>query len=249
VAQIKVEDTGLAAPLQLEIALSDLETQGRTRLLALAVAELIATSRLQRAQLAAADAVAPPPETVPPAPTPAPAATTHSGMQVWLGLGAARIAEPSMLAPMAVGGLVLYWDALALAAELRFEHAQTTRDVAELQLDAGSLALVPAWRLQVAGAELSIGPGVRAGYASLRAQPRQADLAGLSVQGFWLAPCAQLALQLHFAQRWALRFGAELAYITRTLRGLDTNAEPLLELRNLALAAQLGISWDAFGVR
>jgi hypothetical protein len=139
----------------------------------------------------------------------------------------------------------LYWGAFALGADLRFEHGQTTRSVAQLQLDAGSLALVPAWHLQTASAELSIGPGLRAGYANLRAAPRETGVSGLSVHGFWIAPCAQLALQLRFATRWALRFGAELAYITRTLKGVDMNGASLLELRNLAVAAQLGVSWDA----
>ena len=171
------------------------------------------------------------------------------GAQVWLGVGAARVAEPSMLAPAAAVGVSLYWQALALNADMRFERAQTTRSLAELQLDAGSLALVPAWRIHSRSGNISIGPGVRAGYASLHATSRDAALLGQTLHGFWFGPCAQLALQLRFADRWAVRFGAELAYITRTLRGLDSNGGAVLALRDLALAAQLGISWDAVVAR
>jgi hypothetical protein len=171
------------------------------------------------------------------------------GAQVWLGVGAARIAEPSMIAPAAAAGVSVNWRALALNADLRFEHAQSSRSVAELQLDAGSLALVPAWRLHSRSADVSIGPGVRVGYASMRATPHDAAFRGQTLHGFWLGPCAQLALQLRFADRWAVRLGAELAYITRTLRGIDSNGSAVLALRDLALAAQLGISWDAIAAR
>lgn len=278
VAHIRVEDAGLTAPLHLEIALRDLDRPARSRLLALAVAELIATSRLQRAKTAApagasdlgagardsdgAEAAAVSGEGAGSVSARSAGDDAHAaegfddelaladglgpvGAQLWLGLGAARLAEPSMIAPAAAGGVSVYWNAVALNADVRFERARTTRSVAELQLDAGSLALAAAWRVHSRSAALSIGPGLRAGYASLRAREREAGLEGQAVNGFWVAPCAQLALQLRFAERWAVRIGSELAFVTRTLRGNGPNGDAVLELRGFALAAQLGISWDA----
>lgn len=281
VAQISVDDTRLASPLRLEIALHDLDPPARSRLAALAIAELITTGRLQRSGVSRAGSDASASSGSTGASEAAGAARVSAGSaevdasnddavsdkapewdgdaaggggarwgaQVWLGFGAARVAEPSMLAPAAAVGVSLYWRALALNVDARFEHAQRAQSVAELQLDAGSLALAPAWRLHSRSADISIGPGVRAGYASLRATPRDAAFLGQTLDGFWLAPCAQLALQLRFAERWAVRIGAELAYITRTVRGLGPNGSSVLALRDLALAAQLGISWDAIAAR
>jgi hypothetical protein len=246
VAAIVVEDEGSAALLRLEIALSDLAQPARSRSLALAVAELIATSRLQRQQPTAA--VAAPVQTaeteVESYAPPVLSEPTRHGVQLWLAAGAGRMAQPSMLGPLGALGVIAFWGGLAITSDLRFEHAQRTENVAELLLNAGSLALAPAWRVHASSADLLIGAGLRAGYASLRASPRESSLAGESVHGFWLAPCAQVAVQVRLARSWALRIGIEAAYVTRTLRGLDTNGVALLELRDLTLAAQLGVTWD-----
>ncbi|HTU61492.1 MAG TPA: hypothetical protein VMF89_23715, partial [Polyangiales bacterium] len=181
VAAIVVEEAGRDAALRLEITLSDLARPARARGLALAVAELIATSRLQRQTPAAAvqepaqqlepDSYEPPELSEP----------TRSGVQVWLGVGAARMAQPAMLGPVGALGLVAYWGALAVTSDLRFEHAQLSQGVAEVQLNAGSLALAPAWRLHASSADLLIGAGVRAGVANLAGRSNDATLTGASV--------------------------------------------------------------------
>jgi hypothetical protein len=246
VAAIVVEDVGRAEPLRLEITLRDLTRSARPRLLALAVAELIATSRLQRQPPKAREPLVErePEASAPSSEPPVASASARWGVQLWLGVGAARVARPSMIAPLAALGVIVFWDALALTADLRFERAQLTQSIAELQLDAGSLALTPAWRLHASSADLLIGAGVRAGFASLRGSSRDAMLIGESVAGFWLAPCGQIAVQVRLARSWALRVGVEAAYVTRTLRGFGVNGESMLELRGLSLAAQLGVSWD-----
>ena len=245
VAAIVVEEAGGSSALRLEITLSDLARSARPRGLALAVAELIATSRLQRQKPSAA--VAEPAQQVAPDSFEPPEVSepTRSGVQLWLGVGAARMAQPSMLGPVGAFGVVAYWDALAITSDLRFEHAQSSQSIAELQLNAGSLALAPAWRLHASSADLLIGAGVRAGFANLAGKSNDAALIGQSVSGFWLAPCAQVTIQVRLARRWGLRVGVEGGYVTRTLRGFGADGEPLLELRGLSLAALLGVSWEA----
>lgn len=242
VAAITVEEIGRATALHLEIRLSDLARSARPRVLALAIAELIATSRLQRQQPSAAEPE-PPASSAPSYEPPAISASSY-GAQLWLAVGAARVAQPSMLALLGALGANVYYNALALTADLRFEHAERAEDLAQLRLTAGSLALAPAWRLHASSADLLIGAGVRAGIASLGATATAQRFEGSTVRGLWLAPCAQLALHVRLARRWALHIGIEAAYLTRTLRGLDQDGAALLELRGLALAAQLGVGWD-----
>jgi hypothetical protein len=241
VATIVVEDVGRSSPLRLEITLSDLARSARPRGLALAVAELIATSRLQPVaagvepeQEAETDSYEPPVLSEP----------TRSGVQLWLGLGAARMAQPSMLGPVVALGVVGYWGAFALTSDLRFEHAQRSQGVADLLMNAGSLALAPAWRLHGSSADLLASAGVRAGFATLFAKSNDPTLTADSVTGFWLAPCAQVAVHVRLARRWALRAGVEGAYVTRTLRGLGAEGEVVLELRGVSLAAVVGVGWE-----
>jgi hypothetical protein len=249
VAQIWVDDPRLAAPLRLEITLTDLAPQARPRLLALALSELIATSRLEKPQLTAADkrvqpqptaAVTDAAEPHEPAPSPVPL-----GVQIWLGAGAVREADPRLMAPSIAAGGVVAWDQLALAADLRFDRGARTEPAAELTLNAISLALGPAWRVHGRSSQLLLGAAVRAGYAGLSASARSADTASDSLAGFWLGPCAQAALQLRIAVRWTLRAGIELGYVTQTVRGLDPSGQALLDLGGLWLSGQAGISWDA----
>jgi len=244
VAAIVVEEAGRSSALRLEVTLSDLARPARLRGLALAVAELIATSRLQPTaavvepvQEVAADSYAPPVLSEP----------ARSGVQLWLGVGATRLAQPSMLGPVGALGVVGYWGAFALTSDLRFEHAQMSQGVAELQLNAGSLALAPAWRLHSSSADLLIGAGVRAGFATLSGKSNDPTLTADSVTGFWLAPALQVSVQVRLARRWALRVGVEGAYVTRTLRGLGADGEAVLELRGLSLAAVVGASWALSG--
>lgn len=242
VALIEVAERARGTPLRLEISLGELASSARPRSLALAVAELIATSRLQQPKPApAAEGETPrePPRTAAVASEP-----TRVGAQLWLAAGAARVAQPSMIGPLGALGVVVYWDSLALSADLRVEHARMTRDAADFVLDAGSLALAPAWRMHASELSLMVGAGLRVGLANLRGSPRSPALAGESIHGFWLAPCLQLSAQVRIVHRWALRLGVEGAYVTRALSGLDASGAPALELRGLSLAAHLGLGFD-----
>jgi hypothetical protein len=238
VAEITVHAAGRSA-LQLALSLRDIEPRARARSLALAVSELVATSRLQRPQPSASVPVQAPDEPD----------KGQLDAHIYLGLGIGRLTEPSLLAGSVAAGVALAWRMLAIAADVRFEHAQSTRSEAQIALNAGSFALAPLWRLTAPSAELALGPALRIGYASMHADARADRTTGLSVGGVWLAPGAQLGLRLRFTRRWSLRLGAEVAYVTRRLRGLDASGDPLLELRGVAIAAHLGVSWDAVSAR
>jgi len=239
VARMWVDDPRQGAPLWLEITLSDLAPPARPRLLALALSELIATSRLQTP--------APPQPTAAAEPAPAPAqpAAPASLRQLWLGLGVTREARPVLTAPALGAGGVLTWSRLALSLDVRLARGARSLPAAELTLSTLSLALGPGVWLGDRHMQLLLAAAVRAGYAELRARARSADRAGDALAGFWLGPCAQAALQLRIGEHWLLRAGLELGHVTRQLRGLDAGGQALLELRGLWLAAQAGVSWDA----
>jgi hypothetical protein len=249
VAQIWVDDQRLAAPLRLEITLTDLAPQARPRLLALALSELIATSRLEKSQLTAADESVEPQSTAAVAdadePEDAASPAVPVSVQIWLGVGAAREADPLLIAPSIAAGGVVAWDQLALAADLRFDRGARTEPAAELTLNAISLALGPAWRVHGSSSQLLLGAAVRAGYAGLSARARSPDTTSDSLSGFWLGPCAQAALQLRITERWTVRAGLELGYVTQTVRGLDARGQALLDLGGLWVSGHAGVSWDA----
>jgi len=251
VARIVVEDVQRAEPLRLEIALGELAAAARPRLLALAIAELIATSRLERTRVAAAPVPAP----VEPQPTAAEESAEASAgpavppsLQVWLALAAVREAEPAVLAPSIALGAVQSWDQLALVLDVRYERGQRAETEVELGFDVVSIALGPAGRLHGRSYQLLLGAALRVGYASLRAKARAADLEGDSLGGAWFGPCGQAALQFQVAPGWGVRLGGEVGYFAREIEGLGVSRERVLGLHGVWVAAMLGVGvevWEA----
>ncbi len=258
-ARIFVESDRRATPLRLEIRLLDLAPQARPRFLALAIAELIATSRLAAAPIDPAEAQ--------PAPAPSDETTeantdgdeqadsqlteagapavVRSHFEVWLGLGASREAEPIVWAPSVALGAWYAHGAWAITTDLRFDRGRRRADDVDLGVDTGSLALGPAWHLQGTGTEFLLGPSVRVGYASLHGTARSTDVTGDSLAGFWFGPCAQAALHVQLARRWSLRAGLEIGVVTQTLRGFDARGAELFALDGTWLSAHAGVSWGA----
>ncbi|MET0388007.1 MAG: hypothetical protein ABW321_18690, partial [Polyangiales bacterium] len=128
-ARMWVADPARSAPLQVSVTLGDLAPAARPRLLALAMAELIATSRLRRPQPTAADAPEP------------------LVLQLWLGAGAAREGEPAWLAPAIALGAVGARAFLALTLDVRATRGERTTDAASLTSFDLSVAAGTAWRL------------------------------------------------------------------------------------------------------
>lgn len=251
-ARIVVEEEQRPEPLRLEIALAELAPAARPRLLALAIAELIATSRLGTPQPTAAEVAsrrpaAEVPEPVEPVEAEAPLGpAVPPSLQLWLALAAVREADPPVLAPAVALGAVQSWDQLAITFDLRYERGRRTEPGVRLGYDAVSLAVGPAWRVHGRSYQLLLGAALRLGYASLSGSPRSDAVDGDSVAGLWLGPCAQGVLQFQLSERWGVRVGAEVGYVARGVRGVGVMGEPLLELEGVWAAGVLGVSFEVW---
>jgi len=230
-ARITVAGVASDPPLRLEVGFAELAPAARPRLLALALAELIATSRHERQQ---------PPTAAEPAARP-----KAIGLQFWLALGAVRAAEPAVLSPALGIGAALRLDWLALAADLRVDRGERETSPAQIVLETLSLGVAPSWRAGGRSWQLLLGPGLRAGYARMRGEARTTGLEGQTLSGLWLGPCLAASFQLAFARRWAARIGAEAGYVTQRLRGEGGDTNALLELAGPWLSLTAGLSWEA----
>jgi hypothetical protein len=236
-AVISVYDPNRAEPLVLEMQLAQTRREARPRLLALAIAELIATSRLEHAPKPK-----PAPEQVePPSEPPEEPARVFS---VWVGGGVLSAYEPRSWVPTLAAGAVISLGSLALTAELGFDWSAATASEVIVRARAASLALAPSLLLVREPFEWSVGLGVRLGYASLQATSRSMELQAGSVSGAFFAPLAITTARWQFAPRWYVRASLELAYIATPVRGLDADREPLFELEKYRAAGVLGIGID-----
>jgi hypothetical protein len=229
-ATITVTDPRRRSPLVLELDLAETREEARPRLLALAVAELVATSRLERVD-ARAQKLLPPP--VPEA---------RRDWRVWLAGGALRGYDPALFAPAAAAGLERHVAPFVLAGDLVFERGQERASAAQLTAYGLSASIAPGVCFEGSQLELLLAIGARAGYARLSASPLRAGLVGRELSGFFLAPIAQSALQVKLSRRWAIRVALELGYVAKPVRGLDTNGQSLLAQRGLRLSATGGLA-------
>lgn len=235
-ATITVEDPRRPSPLVLELALSETASEARPRFLALAVAELIATSRLEYV-----DALAvrqPPPPAQPPSPPP-----SSDRFTVFLEAGATRAFEPALFAPAIVAGLSRGFAPFALIGDVVYERGQTGTLDASVTAQSLSLSVAPAWQISARRLTLSLALGLRGGYAQLAATPRRPGLVGRELSGFFLTPISDASLQLRLTHHWAARLALELGYVIKPVRGLDADQGTLLELRGLRLALALGMAF------
>jgi hypothetical protein len=235
-AEIRVDDARRPEPLVLELSLSDARPEARPRLLALAMAELIATSRLEQ----------PParePQSAPDSP-PSAAGSERVGSELWLGAGVARELHPAAWTPAFALGAAHSFGLLQLAGDIGFDFSNRRTAAADLSAHALSLALLPGLRLSLHPLGVSLGAGVRAGWAWLGASPRTSELKGGSVSGLFLAPIVQLAGQWSLSTHWRVRLAFELGYITKPVRGLDADSVRLLELSAWRSTGMLGVAWQ-----
>jgi hypothetical protein len=237
--RIEIHDPQQAAALRLELDLAAAPAQARTRLLALSIAELIATGRLERAPQPAQppaeeeDAVAEPPASESEAEAPA-------SWTVWAAPGLSRMGEPGLtLYGLEAGADYALGPALLLAQlQARWGAADTLAAEVAVQAYSASFALSP--RLSLGAFDFALAPGVRVGHARLAGSAEQPDLQGATLSGAWLGPCVQAGLQLRVTTGAALRAGFEFGYVTQSVRGLDHESRRLLELDGVWLSASVG---------
>jgi hypothetical protein len=215
---------------ELSLSLHDTPLQARPRLLALSIAELVATGRLEPSA-----PVAP----VAPAPIATVARTVRASL--WLSFGVLREAKPALWSPLLALAAGYDWGSIAGLADLAFESGESRSERAAVRARVLSLSLVPMLPLLRGRVPLALGVGARAGWAWLDARPHSSDLAGRALSGPYFAPVARAALGLALSERWSLRLELELGYVVKGLRGLDADGSALLKLADWRSSASLGI--------
>jgi hypothetical protein len=223
-AVIEVLDPQRNEPLVLEMQLAQTRPEARPRLLALAIAELIATSRLE----------------LTPADLQEPVGQTQHAAALFLAAGVARSYRPGLSSPELAAGAAYSFGVFALTAEVDFDW--TSRETTEATVDARtlSLALAPSLLLVRAPLAWDVRLGMRIGYAWLDGAPRTADFDAGSVSGVFLAPFVATALAWKLANHWAVRLSIELGYVILPVRGFGPDGERLLELEGLRGAVLAG---------
>lgn len=237
-ATLRVRDRARAEPLHLELDLTRTPAPARTRLVALTLSELVVTSRMEGE---------PPPAPAPAAPVPPepPVVPVAARTSLWLGVLAVRQGAPAGLAlgPQ-LGGLAVL-SPLALHASLQVEWGSERIDGADVRARTLSLSLAPGLCLPFGDLQAFVGAGVQVGHARLEASSAGSGVEGRALSGLWHAPALTLAVQLGVADPLALHLAADLAYVTRPVRGLDQRQGTASELyahEGLRLGLALGLA-------
>jgi hypothetical protein len=250
VATITVAAPGDATPLRLDVELSKAAPPARTRLLALSVAELIATRRLQRQEPA-----------VPVAPAPAPAAAqdepaqaapvqdtsahdtpARAQLRLWIGPALARAAAPATTLLGASAGIAHSFGVLALSGELQALFGSAELADANVAVRALSARVALAPQLTLGTFVISAGAGVRAGHVQLAADAQRPQLVGDTFSGLWFGPVALAALDMDVLRPGSLRIAVETGYVVRGVAGQDAHAQTLLAMRGLWISALAAVA-------
>ncbi|MET0285492.1 MAG: hypothetical protein ABW352_13515 [Polyangiales bacterium] len=208
----------------LTLSLDETQPEARARLLALTIAELVATHRLEEPARVEA-------------PPPAPPVRRSS---LWLGAGALR--QGSLWLPTLVAGAAYDFGRLAGQGDLAFEARSVGSAQASTRVRVLSLSLAPMIPLPHRRFTFALGAGLRVGWAWLAAEARDDALVGRSLSGVYVAPIARGAAAYTWNARWATRLDLELGYAVKALRGLDADGVTLLKLEGLRTSATLSLS-------
>jgi len=229
-AQLTVTDDRRATPLELQLSLHDTPSEARARYLALAMAELIATSELER-------------------PTrqrePQPAVDPWRGA-LWLAGGAMLGYAPRLFAPELQAGAAVGFKRFSLQLDADFARGARSVPAARVRTELLSIALAPGLRLVDGALSWDLAAGVRVGVAKLSADATQRDEAGRALSGVWLAPLLQTALALRVMAHWRVQVALEVDYIAKPMRGFASDGSTLIALRGVRAGLLLGArySWS-----
>jgi hypothetical protein len=242
VAALSVEDPARPTPLQLELDLATSAPAARTRLLALSIAELIATSRLERQEPSAPQpAPAPAPPTLPePAQDAGDDAPTR--LRLWLGPGLSFTGEPATALFGASAGVSYAFGWFALQSELQARFGKNELPDADVAVRTFSASLALAPLLTRGALELSAGAGARVGYAGLTGESRRPEVHDGSVAGVFFGPLALCALDVDLGLPGRLRLALEAGYATHGVVGQDEQDQTLLSLRGPWFSALAGLA-------
>jgi hypothetical protein len=229
---LAVDDPAGADELRVDLDLAAAPPQARARLLALSVAELIATSRLESAAPADVDPDAGRDRAAPASPP----------IRLWLAPGLSRAGSPSTTLLGLDAGISHELAPFALLGDVQARWGRAGVADAEVAVQTFSVGLACAAVLARGAFRLTLGPGVRTGHAALSARAERADLSGDELTGVWLGPMALAAAELRLLGTGALRLAVEAGYVVRPVRGLDQHDADLFGLRGGWLSTTLGVA-------
>ncbi len=247
-AELEVTDPTRAEPLTLSIDLEATPDNARTRLLALTLAELIATARLE----AAAPIATPEPEFE--ADAQVSEASPPAERWLWVGVGGSRQGEPGLWSPaIHLGGALTLGAPFGLLLELQghsgggtpaSDATRTTVHTRGLSATAGAAAL-----LSLGGVELVLGAGAELGYAHLSGSSDDSGVEGRDLQGLWAGPALSAGVHLPVARPWALRLALDLDYVLVPVRGLDRDDSALYAVDGPRATLVLALALDVTRTR
>lgn len=237
-ARLFVRDAARQQQHELGLDLAQIDPPARARLIALALAELIATVDMEPVSA---------PERADETAAPEPSAALRLGRSSWwLGAGLSRAGRPRVLAPSLQTGVVarLARLPLALLSDLQLQRGARTVGPGRMVVWTTSGSLGLAGMLRAGPAELALGLGMRLGYARLVGEAGAADvsIAAHTVQGLWWGPSSAVSALLPLHGRFSLRAGLDIGWIARGVRGLDNGGMAAFRLEGLLLQATLGVS-------
>jgi hypothetical protein len=226
-ARVEVSDPATRRVLSRSVELGAWGERSRPRLLAIAVAELVAESRSEPPPQPVRPPASPPetpPEPADTAPAIAPArlALPPSAERA-MALGAFAVGRKIGRGPLELGAAIRFtWDApgqIGILAELGWERGSTGTPLGKVVGDTVGAAVAATFRPPWNPLGLRLGAGLRAGSARLSGR----EIAGVSVagtvSGAWGGPLA-LAEVVWDAGRWTADFGAEAGLDLSPVRGL-----------------------------
>ena len=238
VAKIRVLDPLTGKSLARDIALDRVAAPARSRLLALAVVELVSASWIELEANPAPEVapVAPPVRgedrvaalevvreraasqpVVASAPRAAPGTwriTAELGVR-WFAVDS----EPLLGVGARVGVDPL--STLGVDLDVMAEHGTSSSALGSVALDSASIGAVMRFRREIARLTLHGGPGVRAGLAWIAGYPSAPALAvGHQIDGVWAAPVAAVGIGYTTPQHLALELGLEAGYVVLPVRGI-----------------------------
>jgi hypothetical protein len=237
---VRAEREGDVAPLEAELELASTGGGSRTRLLALQLSELLATSQRP-----------PPPPAPPPVVVPVvleehsrerPPARLHAGLS--LAAGARWLGEPRAWLP----GLTLAHAAplmrsLTVRSDLSFELGQVATQLADVSVRQLTLGGAIMLTLRSTHVDVLVGPGLRCAWSWLRARDVAAQHRGKSLSAPWLGPMLAGQLLFHGRSPWQALLGVESGYVLVPIEGRLDRSEALFAVESVWLAAQLGAAY------
>jgi hypothetical protein len=245
-ARLVVEDVARGRRQELTLDLTEVAVPARPRLLALSLSELIATVEMEPTPRAHVEAPRGEHASVQPAQNP-PARSSRA----WLGAGIAREGRPVMLQPSLQTGITAAFTRwpLALQGELQLHRGKRSVSAGDVVSWTVSGSAGVGGQLVNAWAELTLGLGLRLGYARLHGDVggsydggSGAPVTGHTVSGLWWGPTTFVGAVLPTHARWGVRCGLDLSWVARDVRGLDSAGSVSYSVGGLQLHANIGVS-------